>query len=219
MGLVASYAATINANWKVSMDITQESYHVPFLHRKIVPDSNVGGDNPYCHMPSIRIYRRHRASSMYSNPVHKPTPAEAVAYKYGATVLEGGADAEDLPRGLNPDQVPNWAFDSNDIFPNFILHVGHGWFITHTYWPVVMDRTWWEYKLYMKPATSPGEKISQEFSKIIARDLARGDLSTLENVQAGLASGALTHMPLCDQEVLLRHHYKIIDEFVSTTGS
>jgi hypothetical protein len=48
----------------------------------------------------------------------------------------------------------------------------------------------------------------------LARDLLREDLSTLEAVQAGLASGALMHMPLSDQEIMLRHSYKVVEDFV-----
>ena len=219
MQVLASYSATVGVNWKVFMDITQESYHVPFLHRRIVHDSNVGGNNPYCHPPSIRIHRRHRSSSMYSNPGHKLTPVEKVAFGSGGTVLDGAdADAR-LPKGVNPDKVPNWAFDSNAIFPNLILHVSNGWFITHSYWPIAVDQTYWENKLYMKPPKNAGEKVGQEFSKVITRDLARGDLSTLETVQAGLTSGAITHMPLSDQEIKLRHHYRMVDEFVRSRES
>jgi phenylpropionate dioxygenase-like ring-hydroxylating dioxygenase large terminal subunit len=219
MAVLGSYTATVGVNWKVFMDITQESYHVPFLHRRLVPDSNVGGNNPYCHFPSIRIHRRHRSSSIYSNPHHKLTPVEKIAFGGGGTVLDGTGGDERLPKGVNPDKVPNWAFDSNAIFPNLILHVGNGWFITHSYWPIAVDRTYWENKLYMNPPRNPGEKIIQEFSKVITRDLARGDLSMLETVQAGLVSGAVTHMPLSDQEIQLRHHYRIVDEFVQAYES
>lgn len=213
---VARYLATVNTNWKVFMDITQESYHVPCLHGRIVPDSNTSKGNPFCHLSSIRIFRRHRASSVYANPEHKPTPAEAVAYKFGTTVLEGATVHDPLHQCLNPDGVSNWAFDSNVIFPNLIFHVGKGWYITYNFWPLAVDRTLMEYRFYMMQANSYGERVSQEFSKVLARDLLREDLSTLEAVQAGLASGALTQMPLSDQEIMLRHSYRVVEDFVSS---
>ena len=46
------------------------------------------------------------------------------------------------------------------------------------------------------------------------RDLLREDLSTLEDVQMGLASQTLTHIHLSDQEILIRHAYKVIEDFV-----
>ncbi len=214
MTRVATYQATVQTNWKVFMDITQESYHVPTLHKRIVPDSNTSKGNPFCHLPSIRLYRRHRASSVYSNPDHQPTQAEAVANKFGITVLEG-ATSEPLHPSLNPERVTDWAFDSNVIFPNLILHVGKGWYITYNFWPLTVDRTLMVYRFHMNPANSLGGRISQEFSKVLARDLLREDLSTLESVQSCLASGALTHMPLCDQEIMLRHSYKVVHEFIN----
>jgi phenylpropionate dioxygenase-like ring-hydroxylating dioxygenase large terminal subunit len=209
-----SYAARVNVNWKVFMDVTQEAYHVPFLHKNIVPDSNTGKGNPFCRIPSFRLYERHRSSTMYANPDHKPTAAESLAYKYGPTVLEPTTAAGALPSCLNPDRVPSWGFDSYVIFPNLIIHIGNGWYITHQFWPVAVDRIYWEFKLYMSPATTPGEKISQEFSKVLARDLTREDLFLVEQVQSSISTGVLTHMPLSDQEILLRHGYKVVDEWV-----
>jgi phenylpropionate dioxygenase-like ring-hydroxylating dioxygenase large terminal subunit len=214
MRLAAFYAANIKANWKVFMDVTQEAYHVPFLHKQIVPDSNTGKDNPFCRIPSFRLYERHRSSTMYANPDHKPSPAEGLAYKYGPTVLEPTTSGGALPSCLNPDRIPSWGFDSYVIFPNLIIHVGNGWYITHVFWPIEVDRIYWEFKLHMKPAKNAGEKISQEFSKVLARDLTREDLFLVEQVQASISTGVLTHMPLSDQEILLRHAYKVVDEWV-----
>ena len=157
---------------------------------------------------------RDSSSSIYANPDHKLSPVEKIAYKPGSTVLGGTDFGQSLPKGVNPDKVENWAFDSNIIFPNLILHVSNGWFITHSYWPISVNCTYWENKLYMKPAETAGQKMSQEFSKVIARDLARGDLSTLETVQKGLESGALKSMPLSDQEINLRHHYSVVNDLV-----
>jgi phenylpropionate dioxygenase-like ring-hydroxylating dioxygenase large terminal subunit len=212
---VGCYSAIVNANWKIFMDITQEAYHVPFLHGRIVPDSNTGKGNPYCHIPSIRFHGRHRSSTMYANPEHTPTAAEAIAYKYGPTVIEPTTNRETLPECLNPDGIPSWGFDSYVIFPNLIIHIGNGWYITHKFWPVTVDRTSWEFVLHMMPAGNPGEKIGQEFSKILSRDLSREDLGILERVQGGLSSGVLTHMPLSDQEVMLRHSYKTVEEYLA----
>ena len=35
-----------------------------------------------------------------------------------------------------------------------------------------------------------------------------------ESIQAGLASGALSHFPLSEQEVLVRHTFRVIDAAV-----
>ncbi|WP_448509542.1 RHO alpha subunit C-terminal catalytic domain-containing protein, partial [Immundisolibacter sp.] len=83
------------------------------------------------------------------------------------------------------------------------------------FWPVAVDRTQWEYNFYMLPPKNAGERISREYSKLYLRDLLREDLSTVETTQAGLASGAIEHMILSDQEVAVRHQYKVVDDMVS----
>lgn len=216
MSPVARYAADVKANWKVCVDVTQESYHFQFVHKQSIPDSNTSADNPFSHFPSIRLYKRHRTASVYANPEHTPTTAEAVAFKYGPAVLQGTAGHVALPEALNPERSPNWAFDAISIFPNLILLLGNGWYVAHRYWPLAVDRTIWRIDMYMSKPANAGQKIGQEFSKVLNRDLLREDMSTLEGVQASLASGVLTHMVLNDEEIMLRHNHKVMMEYIDS---
>jgi phenylpropionate dioxygenase-like ring-hydroxylating dioxygenase large terminal subunit len=214
-----TYSAVVNVNWKIFMEIFQECYHVAHIHQRSVAEIGTGKDNPFGHLLSVRLYRRHRSASVYYNPEHHSTAAEALAFKYGPTILQGTAAENVLPPGLNPERSPKWGFEINGIFPNFILDLANGSYWTQNYWPLAVDRTFWEVKLYMDPATNVGEKISQEFSKVLMRDAFREDLSRLENIQANMASGFLTHTPLSDQEIVVRHAYKVVEEAVSSGGS
>lgn len=211
-----NYSAVVNVNWKIFMEIFQECYHVAYIHQRSVAEIATGKDNPFGHLLSVRLYRRHRSASVYYNPEHQPTAAEILAFKYGPTILQGTAAGDRLPRGINPERSPKWGFDINVIFPNFILDLANGSYWTQNYWPIAVDSTLWEVKLYMAPATNVGEKISQEFSKVLMRDAFREDLSRLENIQANMASGALTHTPLSDQEIVVRHAYKVVEDMVGS---
>jgi len=111
--------------------------------------------------------------------------------------------------------TPNWLFDINVCFPNFFVDVSSSWFFTYHFWPVAVDRTAWEYNFYMLPPKNAGERISREFSKLYLRDLLREDLSTVESTQAGLNSGTIEHIILSDQEVAVRHQYKVVDDMVN----
>ncbi len=213
---IVNYSAVVGVNWKIFMEIFQECYHVPNIHRSSVAEIGTGKDNPFGHLLSTRLFRRHRSASVYYNPEHQPTAAESLAFRYGPTILQGtGTDdfTEPLP-GINPDRSSKWGFDINVIFPNFILDLANGSYWTQTFWPIAVDRTLWEVKLYMDPPKNPGERIGQEFSKVLMRDAFREDLSQLENIQANMNSGTFTHTPLSDQEILVRHAYKVVDDLV-----
>jgi phenylpropionate dioxygenase-like ring-hydroxylating dioxygenase large terminal subunit len=214
MELVVKYEATLAVNWKVLMEIFQECYHVGYIHSRTVADVGTGRDNPFGHLLSTRLYERHRSASVYYNAERKPSPAEALAFRYGPTIVQGNAGESVLPWGVNPDRDPTWGFDINVIFPNVILDVAIGSFWTQSFWPISVDRTSYEVKLYMKPAKTAGEKISQEFSKVLMRDAFREDLSRQEVIQSNLASGLIRDIPLSDQEIALRHAYKIVENMV-----
>jgi len=57
--------------------------------------------------------------------------------------------------------------------------------------------------------------ISQEFSKIVLRDLSREDLSTNEVTHAALMAGSIKNIYLSDQEVAVRHLYKTVTDRVN----
>jgi hypothetical protein len=153
-------------------------------------------------------------ASVYANTGHKPTAAESLAFKYGPTILQGTEAKNVLPTGINPSKSPNWAFDEDVLFPNFFIAPANGWYFTYNFWPITVSRSHWELEMYMHPAKNVGERVSQEFTKVLLRDLTREDLSTLEDVQKGLASGALTHIQLSDQEILIRHSQKVVEDLV-----
>ncbi len=209
------YATQVNCNWKVALDAFQEIYHVPVLHRRTIGDTFSGPDNPFSHALAITLYPRHRLMSLYGNPSHQPSPVESLAYRFGSVVTQGHIAQNHLPLGVNPTRSPRWAFDLNVIFPNFSVDVSAGTYVTHHFWPLTASRTLWEACLYCPPTTQPGQRFSQEVSKCVLRDTLLEDGSTLEATQSMLAAGIRTHFNLNDEEVLVRHSHKAIDEYVS----
>jgi hypothetical protein len=77
-----------------------------------------------------------------------------------------------------------------------------------------VDKTLWQWRFYMFPPKNPAEAISHEYAKASLRDLLREDLSTLESTQQGLMSGVFKEVQLSDQEVAVRHQYKVVDDLV-----
>ena len=215
MRRVARYRAELATNWKTAMDIGREGYHIRYVHRGTAPDSHAGGDNPYAHLPYMDIIGPHAANSLGVNPNHRPSPAESFANRFGQTVIQRGDETTGQPACLNPGGAEFWGFDAYFIFPNFGLILGPGWYTTDLFVPVAVDRTIWEQSFYARPPRSAGERISLEFSSVLARDLVREDWAQVERVQCGLNTGAIEHFHLSDQELLVRHAYETVNKAVS----
>jgi hypothetical protein len=78
------------------------------------------------------------------------------------------------------------------------------------FWPVAHDKTVYELAYYFPMPQRPSEMISQEYSKIVLRDLSREDLATNEATHRSLRSGAIRQMNLSDQEIAVRHLYHTV---------
>ena len=115
---------------------------------------------------------------------------------------------------MNPTRSRFWAFDANMIFPNFDVFVFDGTYLTHHFWPLAAGRTLWEVRTYFPQADNAAQRFSQEYSKILLREALLEDASTLEATQSMLTSGAKTHFVLQDQELLVRHAHKVIEDIV-----
>jgi hypothetical protein len=152
--------------------------------------------------------------SAWGNMNHRPTAVEGLAFRFGALILRNDFSLERLPPGVNPTKNPAWALDLNVIFPNFFVDVSEGSYFTYNMWPLTVDRTLWEVRNYFPQAKTAGQRFSQEYSKVIFRDVLMEDASTLEQTQLVLASGAKTHFVLQDQEILIRHDQKVHEDYV-----
>ncbi|MCG2634149.1 MAG: aromatic ring-hydroxylating dioxygenase subunit alpha [Gammaproteobacteria bacterium] len=213
--VLGSYQADVKVNWKVIIDAFQESYHAAFVHRTTAGDALAAKDDPYMHCNSFRLYEGgHRSTSCPVNLDHQPWTTEALAARLAPSIWVVGDKY--TWKGANPEGHDSFLFDINVLFPNFFIDVANGWCFTYNFWPVSVDETHYEVSYFMTPPTNAGEKISKEYSKVQFRDLLREDLSTVEACQAAMMSGALETMILSDQELLVRHQYKVVDDIVNS---
>lgn len=209
-----TWTTDVQANWKLIKDAFQEGYHVSFLHKRSLPDSFTDATNPFGHALDFTLFPRHRRMSFAGNPAHQPTPVEALAYQYGSFLIKNDYAPGRLPPGVNPTRDPYWAIDLNIFFPNFYCDVQEGSFFTYNFWPLAVDRTRWEIRAYYPQATNAGERFSREYGKVLFRDIIMEDASTMEKIQSTVTSGAKTHFILQDEEILVRHDYKVHEEYV-----
>lgn len=216
-----SYKAELKCNWRVARDSQLEAYHAKSLHARTIPDFFTNTENPAVHTLDVKLYHHHSMLSGYGNQNHAPTPVEALAARFGA-MLSAEATGSFLdrlpPQVLNPTRSPNWSFDLYYIFPNFHFLLFGGFCLTHYMWPITVDRSLWEARLYLPKAEDSAQWFSQEYTRCVTRDVWLEDGSTLENVQRGLTSGAITHSPLQDQEIMIRHANKVAEDFIGGSG-
>ncbi len=92
--------------------------------------------------------------------------------------------------------------------------LGNGWYLYYTYWPIAVDKTRFVLQYFLPPAKNAAQRVSLENAEAALRDVIQEDLCTVENTQAVLRSGAITHMRLSDMEALVRYNYKVVDELV-----
>ncbi|HLW69871.1 MAG TPA: aromatic ring-hydroxylating dioxygenase subunit alpha [Candidatus Binataceae bacterium] len=208
--------AEVHANWKVLKDAFQEVWHITTLHRRSIPNVFSDSANKYGHALEFKLFPRHGRISMPGNFARKPTPVEGVAARYGSGAVVIRPVDGAVPEGLNPTRDPSWSIDGNAIFPNCLMYVAAQTYLTHTFWPLTENRTLWEVRLYYPKATTLAQRFSQEYSKIMLRDVNMEDGSTLERTQTMLASGARKEIFLQDQELLIRHHHKVAETYLST---
>lgn len=208
------YRAHLRANWKVLVDSQQEGYHAKTLHRRSLPGFLTNREAPSRHVVDIRLFKRNRLISYFGNREFKPTPSAMLAFKYGPSVANFASG--ETPPGMNPAKDPSWAFDEYAIFPNMQLLLFANMYITHTMWPISVNEAIWEGRGYLPAAKTMEQRFNLEHSKVLLRDAWLEDGSTLEATQMGLESGAITHQILQDQEVLIRHSSKVIDDMINT---
>ncbi len=214
--LDVEYGITVDCNWKVFSDAFQEGYHVGFIHKNTFPTAFCSKDNPFLHMFEYRLGEFHNAASVYGNPDYAPTPVDLLMRKIGTSTY-GAPSAKaaiDGLKGLNPQRHPHFMFEVFNFFPNFTMHVGAGFYYSYNFWPVSVNKTRWVMRLYGHPARNAGERISKEYTKVLLRDAVKEDINTTESTQRNMDSGVLPYMVLCDQEVMLRQKYGIVDRMV-----
>ena len=208
---IGLYTTRLTCNWKAYVDAFQEAYHVGIVHAESFPDM---ARQPDMLVPtSFRTYGAHRSLSAWAYPEHKPSPAEALAWRFGGAFTADSA--REKPTYANPSNDENWLFDINIFFPNFFLDVGTGWILTYNFFPVSVDETIWEVNIYQLRVSTPSQKIAAEFTKIFTRDALYEDLSTMEGVYKGLRSGALKTILTGDFEIPIRHQYWAVEQWVN----
>lgn len=214
---IADHRVVLKTNWNLAVNAFCEGYHNLYIHRNTVPDYQGGSTNPNRHRPYIEVGRNFGRYSAHANFDHKRTPAEAVIYKHARPLFPSFApvDPNTLAPGVNPSRFPQWAFDIVHVVPNFVLGPqanahSHMWF-----WPIDHEHTEIRIQRFAYKAGNAADRIAQAYSKVRGREVLREDLATMEAALEAMQSGALPHIMLSEQELLIQNHYRAVDDMLA----
>jgi phenylpropionate dioxygenase-like ring-hydroxylating dioxygenase large terminal subunit len=203
-----SYWTNLNCNWKVSHDAFAEAYHVHTIHAGSFPNTFSSG------LANVRMFGPHRTAAVCLSPSAELRPVQTVADKIAGGYAGAHHQGSTLPKSVNPDGMADFSFELSVIFPNLLLHISEGLWFTHQFWPLAHNRTRWEGKMFYRPPTSNSERWALQCAQLIARNAWLEDTATMEATQTALNSGAKTEMNLQDEEILVRHGYYALEQYM-----
>ncbi|MGD9764829.1 MAG: aromatic ring-hydroxylating dioxygenase subunit alpha [Candidatus Binatia bacterium] len=214
-----SFTAELNCGWGVLRDSQLEGYHLKYLHQRTAPGTMIKKSDPSRHSLDFKLFRRHAIGSWYGARTSADvSPAARLAGSIGqnlATEATSLSDPNTWPIGLNPTRAKDWFFDVCYLFPNYhIIMVGLQGFAAHTMWPKTVRTSRWNARGFFPPAATLPEQFAREFTSCSIRDLWLEDGSMLEGTQIGLESGAIEHMQIQDQEIMIRHAERVVDDMI-----
>ena len=215
------WTTEINANWKLAQDAFKEGYHIKTIHKRTGAGTFANEKNPYAHWVNVELHPRHARGSVTAYEPKRRNPSKpsvlALAGKHGFLSFSSvhGESGEDkfLP-GVNPTRHKDWVTDLNTVFPNFLIIVAQNNVVTHNFWPLDVNRTFWRITQYYPKAQTIAQRFAQNCGHAVLRDIAMEDGSTLEQTHSTQASGARKGLFLKDDEILIRHGHKVVDQMI-----
>ncbi len=204
-----TYYTYIDCNWKVGHDAFAEAYHVPTIHAGSFPNVFSTG------LQNVALFGPHRTTAVCLTLDAAPTPVAGLANQRARGSLVAKAGSSMLPPTINPDRREDFAFELSVMFPNFLLHVAEGIWFTHQFWPIAHNKTLWEGKYYVAAPKTNSERWALEHAQVLQRNAWLEDTATMEATQAAMESGAKRFINLQDEEILLRHGYHVLDQYMA----
>ncbi len=207
---IADHKLILKTNWNLATNAFCEGYHNLYIHKNTVPDYQGGAGNPDRHRPYLEVGRHFGRYSTHGNQNHKKTPTEAILYEYSKPMFPWfpPVDMSQYPPGINPSRFDQWGFDIVHLFPNCVFAPQANTHSYLTFWPIDHETTEVRNWRFAYGTDNPADAIAQSYSVTRAREVIREDMNTMETTLLGAISGALPHIVLSQQELLIQNHYR-----------
>jgi phenylpropionate dioxygenase-like ring-hydroxylating dioxygenase large terminal subunit len=198
------YVYEIDANWKVTYDNFQESYHLKFIHPRTGAASYTP-ENPFGYPENYGFHGPHRSQQFWPN-----YNADMTTRVQGTTFPLLAKYATE--KGLMPDPTNREYYA---LFPAFFIFGNPTQHFSHVIYPISATKSRGVIRLYwVGEAESASDRFAREYSFVIARDVHTEDVDVIRAGQRGLNSGALEHIHFQSLEGLCRHLYNVSNGMV-----
>lgn len=213
---VMTISTVVKTNWKIMLDAFVETYHFSTVHAPTAGSIATTPANPNGYMDLPRFYGPHRIITALSNLDHTPTFCEALARRYSGnmTLAPDGETQKLLPEFVNPGRFRDWVSDILILFPMANIHPTPGFTLIQNYWPINHETTRWEVMMLAPPPQNATQELVLEYNRVYLRDTIREDILNVEWQQSNMRSGAKPVQLLADQEIMIRHAYKTVADYV-----
>jgi len=214
---IADHRVILKTNWNLAVNAFCEGYHNLYIHKNTVPDYQGGSSNPNRHRAYIEVQRNFGRYSAHGNPNHKPTPAQGIFLNHSRPMFPAFThfDMDKLPSGVNPSRFKQWAFDIVHMVPNFVFGPQANTHSMMWFWPIDHETTDIRVQRFAFASNKPSDLVAQAHSRVRGREVLREDLATLEANFQALRSGFMDSIFLSRQEMLIRNHYRAVDDMLS----
>src|SRR5690606_19767727 len=170
---------------------------------------------PYFYPADRELLGAHRMQSSPLNPEFKPSDGKPVQkfalYNTAQMFMTGTGELDDgaqkLPRhpGLNRCQSQVWGSDQFTLFPHFIIQISFaGWWL-HRFWPIDVDRSYWEAVFHYQRPHSLRNRFALNYTLSMQRDTLMEDNLALVQQQQVMGSGVKEEVTFGDPEGLCAH--------------
>jgi phenylpropionate dioxygenase-like ring-hydroxylating dioxygenase large terminal subunit len=204
-----TYSTYLDCNWKVAHDAFAEAYHVDTIHAGSFPNVFSTG------LQNVKLMGPHRTCAVCLTPAASPPPVAMLANGLANGSLAAKRAQSALPPTINPDGRKDFAFELSVLFPNTLIHVAEGIWFTHQFWPMAHNRTLWEGRYYVAPPRTNAQRWALEYGMTLQRNAWLEDTATMEATQRAMASGIKPFQHLQDDEILVRHGARVVEQYVN----
>ena len=214
---MAEHRLVLKTNWNLGTNAFCEGYHNLYIHKNTVPDYQGGPGNPNRHRPYLEVGRHFGRYSTHGNQTHKMTPTEAAVFKHSKPLFPWfpPIDMANYPPGINPARFPEWGFDIVHLFPNCVFAPQANTHSYMTFWPIDHETTEIRNWRFAYGTDNPADVIAQSYSVTRAREVIREDMNTMETTLRGITQGAIPHVVLSQQELLIQNHYRAANDMLA----